>query len=862
MELFTFQNLNFTYPRAREAALRDISFSVEEGEFILLAGPSGCGKSTLLRHMKSCLAPKGEISGSILFAGEALGEIPAKEQAGKIGFVLQNPENQVVTDKVWHELAFSLESMCLPQSEIRRRVAEIAAFFGIEHWFYKDVSELSGGQKQLLSLASVMALQPKVVILDEPTAQLDPIAATEFLSLLGRIHRELGTTVILSEHHPEEAFPYAGRILVMEDGRIVADGLPKEVALTLKSQKSPLFYAMPAAMQIWAGVETRLSCPVSVTQGREFLENRALEQPLSPLPERDIPEAGETVLEGSGLWFRYEKAGADIVRNMDIRLGRGELLALLGGNGAGKTTTLRLLSGLEKPYRGKVSVHGKIGLLPQNPQALFLKDTLREDFRQVCPETEPRFAQVISLCGLVSILDRHPYDISGGEQQRAALAKVLLTQPEILLLDEPTKGFDASFQKTFGAILRKLCAQGVSVLMVSHDVPFCAEFAHRCALCFDGCIVAQGAPREFFSGSTFYTTPANRIARQFAPEAVTVADVIALCGGEAEADTDISLPQIPLPPAPPREKKAKLPFWRKVFACLFGAASLAIAAYCLTHTNAAFLFSGGKINARGWQQLGEYAALIACLLGLYLSLGTPGKKNAKLPKTGGLAKLGSVLCLLLIPLTIYIGIFPLEGKHYNLIAIAVLVECIAPFVLLFEGRKPQPRELVTIAVLCALGVAGRSAFAMLPQFKPVLALTIVSGIALGPQQGFLVGAMTMLASNMLFSQGPWTPWQMFAMGFCGFLSGLLLRRRTPGWLGLSIFGAMVAVVVYGGIMNFSSAVTWNAQSLTLPLVAGYYLTGLPMDLVHGGATAAFLALIGVPMLKKLERLQKKYPVYE
>lgn len=862
MELFTFQNLSFTYPRASALALKDISFSVEQGEFILLAGPSGCGKSTLLRQMKSCLTPAGEVSGSVLFAGKALGEIPAKAQAGEIGFVLQNPENQVVTDKVWHELAFALESMCLPQREIRRRVAEIAAFFGIEPWFYKDVSDLSGGQKQLLSLASVMAMQPKVLILDEPTAQLDPIAATEFLALLGRIHRELGTTVILSEHHLEEAFPYAGRILIMEKGRLVADGAPEDVAIALKHQQSPLFRAMPAAMRIWAGVDTRLSCPMTVPQGREFLEKRALEQPLSPLPEKSIPEAGETVLEGRGLWFRYESAGNDILRNLDIRLGRGEFLALLGGNGAGKTTLLRTLSGLEKPYRGKVTAGGKIGMLPQNPQTLFVKDTLREDFRQICPETEALFSQVVTLCRLGPVLDRHPYDISGGEQQRAALAKILLTRPEILLLDEPTKGFDAGFQRTFGTILQKLCAQGVSVLMVSHDVTFCAEYAHRCALCFDGCIVAQGTPREFFSGSTFYTTPANRIARQFEPEAVTVGEVIALCGGKAESDEDSSLPDIPLPPAPPPAGKPKRPLWRKLLALVFGGVSLALGAYCLTHTNVAALFSGGKINARGWRQLGIYCALIACLLGLYLALGTPGKRAVKPPKSSPAAKLGSALCLLLIPLTIYIGIIPLEGKHYNLIAIAVLLECIAPFVLLFEGRRPQPRELVTIAVLCALGVAGRSAFAMLPQFKPVLALTILSGIALGPQQGFLVGAMTMLASNMLFSQGPWTPWQMFAMGFCGFLSGLLLRRRTPGWLGLSVFGAIVAVVVYGGIMNFSSAVTWNAQSLTLPLVAGYCLTGLPMDLIHGAATAAFLALMGVPVLKKLERLQEKYPVYE
>ncbi len=861
MEILTFQNLTFTYPHASRPALADISFSVKEGEFILLTGPSGCGKSTLLRQMKSCLAPKGEKTGQVLFAGAALETVAAQEQAKSIGFVLQSPDNQMVTHKVFSELAFGLESLNLPQQAIRRRVAEIAAFFGMESWFYKDISELSGGQKQLLSLASVMAMQPRVLLLDEPTAQLDPVAATEFFALLGRIHRELGTTVILSEHHLEEAFPYAGRILVMEGGRILADGAPREIALALKERRSPLFGAMPEAMQIWAGVDTALQAPVTVAQGRDFLSQRAQEQPLSPLPQVDIPQPGEAVLEGKGLFFRYEKEGRDVIQNLDIRLHKGELLALLGGNGSGKTTTVRLLAGLETPYRGKVTSRGRIGLLPQKPQTLFVKDTLREDLLEICPEEDPRFRQTVSLCGIAPILDRHPYDVSGGEMQRAALAKVLLTQPEILLLDEPTKGFDAGFRSLFGRILQKLCAQGVAVIMVSHDVSFCASFASRCCLCFDGQLVAQGTPREFFSGSTFYTTPANRIARQFAPQAVTVGDVIALCGGEWEMEAP-QLPDLPLPPAPPAKNKEKLPLWRRLLALFWGISSLGLGVYCLRFSNVASLFSQGSINARGYRQLGLYGLLIACLLGLYFALGTPEKKATRPRKASAAAKIASAICWLLIPLTIYIGIIPLEGKRYNLIAIALLLEIIAPFLFLFEGRKPQPRELVTIAVLCALGVAGRSAFAILPQFKPVLALTIVAGAALGPQQGFLVGALTMLSSNMLFSQGPWTPWQMFAMGFCGLLGGLLFRNRRPGALALSVFGSVVAVAVYGGIMNLSSAVTWNAQSLTLPIVAGYFLTGLPMDLVHGAATAAFLALMGPGMLKKLERLQNKYPLYE
>ncbi len=867
MELYSFQNVNFTYPYSQYRALCNLNFSLDAGEFVLLCGPSGCGKSTLLRHLKTCLRPQGSREGTIAFAGQPLDSISTSQQAQRIGFVLQSPENQVVSDKVWHELAFGLESLGLEPATIRRRVAEIAAFFGIEHWFHQDVSALSGGQKQLLNLASVMAMQPQVLVLDEPTAQLDPIAATDFLALLGRIHRELGTTVILSEHRLEEAFPYATRVMVMDSGSILLDGSPKSVGLALKDGRSAMFYAMPTAMQVWAGVETRLECPITVLDGTRFLAQRCQEQPLSPLPPAPETAWGETALEGKGLWFRYEKDSPDVVKGLDIQIRKGQLFALMGGNGAGKTTALRLLASLARPYRGQVRVHGRIGFLPQNPQTLFVKDSLRADLMEVLGENskEAQLRQVVNLCGLAQVLDRHPYDLSGGEQQRAALAKVLLTRPDILLLDEPTKGLDAQFQRTFAAILKNLCAQGIAVLMVSHDVAFCARYAHSCALFFDGSIVAQASPREFFCGSAFYTTPANRMARQYAPQAVTVEDVIALCGGTVPQEPEQPLPGTPLPPAPqPQSKKNPLPWWRRVLAVFFGIACLCLGVSCARAANVATLFSGGDVNTLGYRQLLLYGLLAVSALGFLMCisrrspekpLAAPAKERLRLRTIAACTAI-----LLLIPVTIYIGLIPLQGKHANLIAIAILVEAMLPFALAFEGRKPQARELVTIAVLCALGVAGRGAFSMLPQFKPVLALTILTGVALGAETGFLVGAITMLASNMLFSQGPWTPWQMFAMGAVGFLAGLVFRKglfsRSP--LVLSVFGGFSALVVYGGIMNFSSAVTWNSQSLSWPILAGYYLTGLPMDLVHSAATALFLALLTKPMLTKLERIQAKY----
>ena len=861
MEIYSFKNVTFTYPEGERPALRNLSFPVKQGEFLILCGPSGCGKSTLLRHLKPCLTPHGVFSGEIFYGGAPLCELSQRQQARSIGFVLQSPENQVVTDKVWHELAFGLESLGCDTPTVRRRVAEIAAFFGIEPWFYKSVAELSGGQKQLLSLASVMAMQPDVLVLDEPTAQLDPIAAADFLAILGKINRELGTTVILTEHRLEEAFPYATRVLVMEQGAIVCDGKPEEVGLQLRDRGSGMFLAMPTAMRVWAGVETALPCPLTVRDGADFLARRAREQPLLPLQEKPAPpRGGDIALSCDDLWFRYDKDGDDIVKGLSLTLHKGEFYALLGGNGAGKTTALRVISGLRAPYRGTVQVRGKVGHLPQNPQTLLLKRTVREDLFEIFRGTKtPREEQealverITALCGLSSFLDRHPYDISGGEQQRTALAKVLLTRPDILLLDEPTKGFDAEFKVTFARILRRLTAQGVTVLLVSHDVAFCAAYAHTCGLFFDGSIVAQGTPRDFFSGNSFYTTPANRMARQWIPRAVTVEDVTLCCGGA-----------VPPEPELPREKP--LPLWRKLLAGVSLAAALAVFLYATKQVNLSSLLGAGGITDAGEKHLYLYALLVAALVVFLAAIGrrspppavvqTPVERRRLSRRT----VFATAFVLVLIPVTVLAGALYLGNRYYNITAIAVLIECILPFFLVFEGRKPKARELVLIAVLCAMGVAGRMAFFMLPQFKPVMALVIIAGVSLGGETGFLVGAVTMLASNVLFSQGPWTPWQMFCMGIVGFLAGILFRkgflRRSRA--ALAAFGAFAAVFLYGGIINPASALMYSAESINWRIILGYYITGLPMDLVHGAATAIFLWLGAEPMLEKLDRIKTKY----
>ena len=880
MESYSFKNVDFTYPEGEKKALSNICFTLQQGEFVILCGPSGCGKSTLLRHLKSCLTPHGIFTGEIRYQGKMLSELSQREQAQQIGFVLQSPENQVVTDKVWHELAFGLESLGYVTPTIRRRVAEIAGFFGIENWFYKDVSELSGGQKQLLSLASVMAMQPGVLVLDEPTAQLDPIAAADFLALLGKINRELGTTIILTEHRLEEAFPFATRVIVMDRGAIICDDKPENVGLQLKDRGSGMFLAMPAAMRVWASVNTRLECPMNVRDGSKFLDLRGQEQAFLQLAEKVAPVySEETALECDELWFRYEKDSADVVKGLSLKLQKGEFYALLGGNGAGKSTTLKVISGLRTAYRGQVRLQGRLGHLPQNPQTLFVKRTVREDLYEVFrgqkvpkEKQDAEVARIVELCGLREFLDRHPYDISGGEQQRTALAKVLLTAPDILLLDEPTKGFDAEFKVTFALILRRLIAQGVTILMVSHDVTFCAEYAHRCGLFFDGSIVAEGTPRTFFSGNSFYTTPANRMARHLIPQAVTIADIIGCCGGEIPAEPEIPK-TAPLPAVKETAvsfKPKPLPIWRKLLAGVSLAVALMVFFYATSITDLTALINQSGISVSGERQLLLYGVLIAALSIFIAAIGRRSAPSAMLQIPAKQRKLSkrtlvaAVLIVLCIPLTIFAGVMYFGNQYYNVTALLVLAECMIPFFLVFESRKPKARELVVIAVLCAIGVAGRSAFFMLQQFKPVIALVIISGVAFGGETGFLVGALTMLASNVLFSQGPWTPWQMFSMGIIGFLAGVLFRkgllRRSRG--SLATFGAFATVVIYGGIMNPAIALMYNSQTVNWQIILSYYVSGLPMDLIHAAATVIFILLAAEPMLEKLDRIKVKYGLVE
>lgn len=579
MNLVEIKDFGFSYPESSRKVLEHVNLNIKEGTLNVIMGRSGCGKSTLLRQLKSVLAPAGEKEGEILYRNIPLRDTDHRTQSQEIGFVMQNPDNQIVTDKVWHELAFGLESLGYDNATIRLRVAEMASYFGIQKWFYKNVSELSGGQKQLLNLASVMAMHPSLLILDEPTSQLDPIAASDFLETVKKINRDIGTTVLLTEHRLQDIIPYADRVFVMDEGTLFLEGKPREIGTKLKEQHHGMFLSMPVPMQIYAGTDSALTCPLTVSEGRQWIreyikekgiKKEEIQQANQRLEKQGEKNENETAgffghlkrqkentppaIQMKDIWFRYEKDSPDVIQDLSLEVKKGEFYALVGGNGTGKSTTLSLLGRVHQPYSGRIYLDGKdlrsfsdrelycgyLGVMPQNPQSIFLKKTVLEDLYSVIggkkekPSSEYPISMkkekaiegIVSLTHLEGLLDRHPYDLSGGEQQRLALAKVLLLRPKILLMDEPTKGMDAEYKEELGSILKKLQSHGMTIFMISHDVEFVAEYADTTGLFFEGNIVTSKKTRDFFAGNNFYTTAANRMARGLFPEAVTGKDVV------------------------------------------------------------------------------------------------------------------------------------------------------------------------------------------------------------------------------------------------------------------------------------------------------------------------------------------------
>ncbi len=861
MESYKIQNLSFKYPTSDDLAISDITLTITQGEFITLCGRSGCGKTTLLRHLKPQLAPHGDLSGEIYFEGRVLNSVNEREQISKIGYVMQNPESQIVTDKVWHELAFGLEGLGIKTPEIRTRVAEMASFFGIRDLFYKSTSELSGGQKQLMNLASVMVMQPSVLILDEPTSRLDPIAAQSFFDVLKKINRELGTTIILAEHRLEEAFAISDRVIVMDSGKVIADCPPNEIGGLMRDHD--MFAALPTAIRVCTAVAPDTSSPVTVRDGRVWLADFAAKNPLCAdnIPCSVCRTDSDVAVVLRDVWFRYEKNQPDVLRGISAEIRKGELYAIVGGNGTGKTTALSVIGKINKPYRGKVitNQNDKICTLPQEPQTLFTQSTVLRDLYAAASgnieksRIDDEISRIIYRCRLEGLTERHPYDLSGGEQQRAALAKVLLSKPDILLLDEPTKGFDAHFKKEFADILYDLKNDGITIIMVSHDIEFCAEYADYCAMLFDGAIVSEDLPREFFSGKSFYTTSANRMARTLLPQAVLADDIIVALSKEPPRKTEAKRepPVSNMPTYSNVRDKKKRP--NLLLGTVFGILFLITVIFQLK------LPEDADTSVIQLLSLLLAAFFITCLI--------PQKSIGKMLDHSAVGHLSwrTIAAILIVlfaaPLTIWAGIHYFGDRRYYLISILIILETALPFFIAFESRKPQARELVIISVLCAIAVVSRAAFSFLPQFKPIAAIVIISGVAFGGEAGFLVGAVSGFVSNFFFGQGPWTPWQMFALGITGLIAGVLFSkgiiRKTR--LSLCIYGAFSAIFLYGGITNPASVILWQPNP-TPGMIISSYAMGLPFDIVHAAASVFFLWFIGEPMLEKLDRVKLKYGI--
>lgn len=558
MALIDIQNLNFTYPNAKERALKNVNISVEAGEFVVICGPSGCGKTTLLSLLKREIRPEGEICGKIYYRGKPLHQISERGAVEEIGMVFQDPENQIVLDTVVHELAFGMENLGYGILTMKKRIGEMCSFFGLEKMLHKPVNELSGGEKQILNLASVLLLQPKVLLLDEPTAQLDPIGAKQFLQIVYRLNRELSMTVIMSEHRLEDVFSLADKIIFMEKGQVKHMGNPKSISFDiLKSKNASLHNYLPSLVRMYSYLKEDIQekeIPVDVREAKKVIwhlleENQVRDNRGS---DKSCKTSEKPIIKVTDISFRYEKDMPNILDRLSLDVYPGEFLTILGGNGAGKSTLLQVMAGLKKPQRGKVYFNGrdilqipeeerylKIGYLAQNPMLYFIYETVEEELykraemlRTKVEGIDQMLEKYVDLFGIGPLLKRHPYDLSGGEKQKLAMTIVLLSKPQVLLLDEPTKGFDPTFKISFKNILDILINTGITIIMVSHDIEFVAANASSCALLFNGEITSKATPTNFFSENYFYTTAVNRTVREKLPKAITVEDVIKACKGE------------------------------------------------------------------------------------------------------------------------------------------------------------------------------------------------------------------------------------------------------------------------------------------------------------------------------------------
>lgn len=817
MESVAVSSLSFKYANAEKFALENISFTLESGDFCVICGESGSGKSTLLSTLVPQITSNGEIFGEISVNGKSVFEMTGLEAAKNIAYVGQSAKDSIVCEKVWQELAFALESLGVGVNEMHARVAEIASFFGLQNCFMSDTESLSGGQQKILSVAAAMAVHPKILLLDEPFSSLDEKSSSELVAILRRINRELGVTVVIAEHKLTELLDLCSKVMILNGGKIDWFGRPGEIAKYLDRQAN--FSLLPTQLKVWWSALGDYEPTLSIAECKTAVEDYCLHNEVSSVEYCDNVNHTKTALEISNLCFKYEKDLPFVIDNLNLRLHYGEIMCLIGENAAGKSTLFRIICGELKSQLGKLRIYNSDGTLcksqthnvtymPQDVRIMFTEFTMHDELCKLCDD-EDRRADVIKLCKLNGLLESNPLDLSGGEQRRLGLALTVLKGGDIILLDEPNNSLDKRFCAELSEIIRELARMGKAVIIVSHDLDFCADTADVCAFMFQGRITSISPPHKFFRENMIYTTSAARIAGESIDNVVTERELLsALCGkdntnndnnihnngsGDDRADKSEH-----------NESEKKMPSLNDV--------------------------KHRKITSDSTKKISKMSVLI------------------------------TVICLALIPLTVYFGLEIYGDNAFLPVSLAVIFLAMLPFFVIFERKKPPAKEVTLLAIMTAAAVASRAAFYFLPQVKPVAAIVIITGFAFGAQSGFLVGSLSMLLSNFIFGQGPWTPWQMFAMGLIGFAAGLVGKInicRKP--LFAAIFGFLATLVIYGGIVNPSTAII-SHQPLNFSVIMLFYMQGLPMDLIHSASTFAFLLLFTNPFMRILDRVKLKFAI--
>ncbi|RBQ22966.1 Trehalose/maltose import ATP-binding protein MalK [Candidatus Methanobinarius endosymbioticus] len=588
MDLIKFENFNFSYS-PNEKIFSELNLTIKRGDFVLFCGPSGCGKTTLIMNLKNEIRPIGEEEGIIYYDGENIREIDKEKSAREIGFLFQNPENQFVSDTVIQEISFSLENMGVSTEEIRTRIAEMSTFFGLDKILYKKIDELSGGQKQLVNLCSLLILKPKALLLDEPTSQLDPIASYDFLAMLRRLNEEFSMTILMTEHRINNVFPFIDQAVFIENGEIKYNNSPQNICLEtwnndIFSNYLPATALVHFLFKNYYSFIKNKTIPISIRDGlnsmydmneeigvktdntfydeylrlkkNENIKNNENIEDNKTIENNEVKsnESNDySVFECKDLWFGYEKNNL-VIKDISFKIIKGEFISILGGNGTGKSTLLQLLAKILKPIKGKLKIDKEIQLayVHQNPMIHFRHETVAEELK-IDIESHDKYLEnrdidnsnfnnntkdindtndilsdkikLINFFEIETLLEKHPYDCSSGEQQKIVIMKALLKKPDILFLDEPTKGLDPMFKKNLGEKFKELQKNGLSIVMVTHDIDFAADYTDRSFLIFDGNIQVDSTPKELFYSNNFYTTFVNRMVKNYIPKCITLNDL-------------------------------------------------------------------------------------------------------------------------------------------------------------------------------------------------------------------------------------------------------------------------------------------------------------------------------------------------